>query len=76
MLSNSEGALQNNKDLNKHSSLKDITQTRKHSTSVITIQNGNIQRFAFNFIAPCYYKHKYIFQYKGYFDTRIRILTT
>lgn len=58
-------------------SLNDTTQTRKHSTAIITIQKSIIQRFAFKFnhIKLLHYMHKYIFQYKAYFDIRIRILT-
>lgn len=49
MLSNSEGALKINKNPSMRNYLNDTTQTRKHSTAIITIQKSIIQRFAFKF---------------------------
>lgn len=49
VLSNSEGALKINKNPSMRNSLNDTTQTRKHSTAIITIQKSIIQRFAFKF---------------------------
>lgn len=49
VLSNSEGALKINKNPSMRNYLNDTTQTRKHSTAIITIQKSIIQRFAFKF---------------------------
>lgn len=57
-------------------SLNDTTQTRKHSIAIITIQKKVSYRgLHLNLITSSYYVRKYIFQYKAYFDIRIRILT-